>query len=96
MLNILDDGQYLLYELHPEYRTFIDARLHLFSKEVVGDYLKVVRGHQDGIRIIEKYNIDTVVLPKDFALIAALKDKGWQVVHDGKRRTVLQIRQIQH
>ena len=96
MLNILDDGQYLLYELHPEYRTFIDARLHLFSKEVVGDYLKVVRGHQDGIRIIEKYNIDTVVLPKDFALIAALKDKGWQVVHDGKRRTVLQIHQIQH
>ncbi|HOE19031.1 MAG TPA: hypothetical protein PK344_16645 [Syntrophorhabdaceae bacterium] len=90
MLNVLDDGRYLMHELHPQYRTFIDARLHLFSREVVSDYLKIMRGHRDALRIIEKYDVDTVVLPKDLVLVETLKtEKGWRVIYEGAKRTVL-------
>jgi len=90
MFNALDDGQYLIYGLHPQYRTFIDARLHLFSPNVVNDYIKVTRGHIDSERIMDKYCIDTVILPKNMYIIKVLRSKGWTMLYEGSERVVLQ------
>jgi hypothetical protein len=90
LFNTLDDGQYLIYGLHPRYRTFIDARLHLFPLDVVNDYLKVTRGHLDSERIMDKYDIDTVVLPKTMYVIKILQSKGWTKLYEGNERAVMQ------
>lgn len=63
MFHHQDFGDYMIWQLWPQQYTFIDGRVHLFSYDVVYDYLQALDG-LNWERIMDKYNISYIFLPK--------------------------------
>ncbi|MFQ5858042.1 MAG: hypothetical protein ACE5LU_20755 [Anaerolineae bacterium] len=59
-----DYGDYLIWRLWPQQRSFIDGRVHLYDEATVRDYISVF--HDDNWESrIAKYDIEYLLLPKD-------------------------------
>lgn len=63
MFHHQDFGDYLIWRLWPQQYTFIDGRVHLFSYQIVNDYLQALNG-SDWEAIMDKYSIAYIFLPK--------------------------------
>ncbi|MGB9739395.1 MAG: hypothetical protein C0184_04815 [Chloroflexus aggregans] len=63
MFHHQDFGDYIIWRLWPQQYTFIDGRVHLFSLDVVHDYLNAIAS-REWERIMDKYQISHIFLPK--------------------------------
>ncbi|WP_322490091.1 hypothetical protein [Chloroflexus sp.] len=63
MFHHQDFGDYLIWRLWPQQYTFIDGRVHLFSYQIVNDYLQTLNG-TNWEAIMDKYGIAYIFLPK--------------------------------
>lgn len=66
MFNYMEWGGYLENELYPQYQLFIDGRFEARQISVWNDYLSISRARVDWQQTLDKYNIRTLVLNKDF------------------------------
>jgi hypothetical protein len=76
-------GDYLIYRLYPENRVFIDGRLDFYGSkfsQVCDDVMNVRYGWE---KILEKYHVNTILLPPSTALAGTLKEsRRWRAVYD--------------
>lgn len=63
IFHVQDFGDYMIWRLWPQQRTFIDGRVHLYSDELVEDYIAALSA-RDWEAVMDKYAIEYIFLPK--------------------------------
>lgn len=83
LFNYYDYGAYLIYRNIP---VFIDGRADLYSKKIYEDYQDISRLHYRFIDLIDKYQFDYFIIPKESGLFSYLKsnNKYYLIYHDKK------------
>jgi len=76
-------GDFLVYSLYPNYKTFIDGRSDFYDPEVLDDYVHFLGAHYSWEQTLDKYEFEAVLAPLDWPLTAALKSHpGWRLIYD--------------
>ncbi|MBN1365851.1 MAG: hypothetical protein JW976_13665 [Syntrophaceae bacterium] len=89
-------GGYLMWDLYPEYKVFIDPRCSPYEKQVLPDYLKFTNKQvniEDIQRFRNKYPFKIVILHyRQMVLIFDFlksKDDEWRLLYFGKNAAIL-------
>ena len=76
-------GDYLIYQLYPQKKVFVDGRFDFYGPKFGEKYLDVMNVKYDWEQDLSRYGVDTILLPVDASLAGALKQsRGWRVVYD--------------
>jgi hypothetical protein len=76
-------GDYLLYQLYPGHKVFVDGRSDFYGQDFEQKYLDVMNVKYDWEQSLGRYNVDTIVLSTKTALASAIKQSGhWRTVYD--------------
>jgi len=87
---------YLIYRFYPNQKVFLDDRSDFYGAEFCSRYLKLRRGNYDWQRTLERYRIDTVLLPAGEPLAATLKESArWRPVYDDGVAIVFRLKDKQ-
>ncbi len=92
MFHHQDFGDYIIWRLWPQQYTFIDGRVHLFSLDVVHDYLNAIAG-REWERIMDKYQISYIFLPKSdqIPLLAIVQQSSnWRIIFEDRKSVIFQ------
>jgi len=90
-----DHGDYLIWRLWPQHRTFFDGRVHLFPAEVAEDYFTILHGEPGWEAVAAKYRVDYLLLARNEAKQRTLSDsarKGglWKLLYEDERSLLLE------
>ncbi len=76
-------GDYLLYQLYPGHKVFVDGRDDFYGQDFEQKYLDVMNVKYDWEQYLNRYKVDTIVLSTKSALASAIKESGrWHPVYD--------------
>jgi hypothetical protein len=76
-------GDYFIYHLYPSTRVFIDGRSDFYGADFSQTYVDVIEAKDGWEKTLDKYTIDTIVLPPRLALAGTLKvSRTWRPVYD--------------
>lgn len=83
MLNEYGWGGYLIHELYPQQKVFIDGRADFYEYAgVFSDYLDITRIEPDAFRLLDRYNIGACLLPQKSTLATVLGQiPGWKLAY---------------
>ncbi len=83
-------GDYLLYNLSPKgVKVFVDGRLDMYGTKFDEAYVDVLQVKYKWQSTLDKYGVNTIVMPVDDALTGALKESSrWRVVYDDTRAII--------
>ncbi len=82
-------GGYVIYNLYPERRVFIDGRIDLYGFAVGRLYDTVINARPGWQDILSRYDVRTVLVDPTSPLVSALsRDARWQVVQTDETATL--------
>ncbi|MBN1919765.1 MAG: hypothetical protein JW892_00850 [Anaerolineae bacterium] len=84
LFHAMSFGSYLIWAA-PEYPTFVDGRIELFTEEVWLDYLRISAAASGWEERLERYGIQTLMLSsrEQAGLVAAVRESGgWEEIHN--------------
>lgn len=91
--NDLRWGGYLLHELWPAHRVFIDGQTDFYGVALTQEWLDVVELKENWLNVLQRYEISWAIQPTDSALVRALAAQpGWIVTYQDATATVLERR----
>jgi len=74
---------YLLYRAFPRIKVFMDGRSDYYGQKMGEEYLKLLGVHHTWQHTLDRYGVETALLPADSALAGALKESArWSVAYD--------------
>jgi len=74
-------GDYLIYRNYPNQKVFFDGRTDYYGERMTHDYETLLNGFAGWNAVLDKYAIDTVLVPPDSALGTLLHEKPeWKLV----------------
>jgi len=81
-------GEYLAWAAHPNFSVFMDGRIEIFPDKVWNEYEAVTTG-QDWEKILDAYEVNTLILDRDYhertGLLAKVKQSSfWLPMIEGK------------
>ncbi len=76
LFNSYNWGAYLIWEL-PEQPVFIDGRTDLYNDDVIGQWLKVVRGDTGWQETLDHWGVHLLLIEPSLPLNPLLPDNGW-------------------
>ncbi|HEY69308.1 MAG TPA: hypothetical protein G4O08_01865 [Anaerolineae bacterium] len=89
LLNSYNWGGYVVWELYPDYLSFVDGRTDLFDDEILNDYLRVWRTDPYWEGVLERWDIRLTLLEPEAPLNDALLNRGWQQLYADEQAVVL-------
>jgi hypothetical protein len=89
LFNSYNWGGYVLWELYPDYLSFVDGRTDLFDDEVLNDYVQAWRADPGWEGIIDRWGIRLVLLEPRAPLARALEGSVWLRLYGDERAVVL-------
>jgi len=91
MFNEFTWGGYLLFELRPEQKVFIDGQTDFYGEGVAKDYVTIRQAEDGWQMLMEKYAVDWVILPPEAPLVGILQgdSKNWRTVYQDEVAVVL-------
>ena len=76
-------GDYLLFQLYPGHKVFVDGRDDFYGQDFEQKYLDEIEVKYDWERYLNEYKVDTVVLSPKSALATVIKESGhWRPIYD--------------
>ena len=82
-------GGYLIYQLYPEYRVYIDGRADVYGDAFFTEAMQTEDGVGNWRAPLDKYGIQTVIIAPDVALSLLLKnDSGWSKVYEDDQAVI--------
>ena len=76
-------GDYLVYNLYPGHKVFVDGRDDFYGQDFEEKYLDVMSVKYDWEQSLNKYKVDTILLSTKTALAGAIKQSShWRTVYD--------------
>jgi hypothetical protein len=86
-----DWADYLLYRHYPQQKVFFDGRSDFYGPKLGDEFIRICRGGHDWEQLLERYQIDVLLVPADWALASLLKGrKGWKLVQDDGKAVIFQ------
>jgi len=91
IFNHYNFGGYLIWKLYPDYKVYIDGRADLYGDRFLKDFARIYYVTDPEWReSLERWNIQTVMLPPDSPLVAALKLSGtWTEIYSDSQAAIL-------
>lgn len=86
LFNSYNWGGYLLWNL-PEYPVFIDGRTDLYDDELIGEWIKVVKGETGWEKTLEEWEVKIILIEPGMSLTSML-EKGWVKEYEDKMAQV--------
>jgi hypothetical protein len=84
-------GGYLIYRLYPRVKVFTDGRSDFYGPKFGEDWLRIVTGRYDWQQQLDKFSVDTVLLPGNSPLASTMKEtRRWHVVYDDGTAIIFQ------
>jgi hypothetical protein len=80
LFNSYNWGAYLLWAL-PEYPVFVDGRTDLYNDEVIGEWLRVARAEEGWQEVLDKWDVNLILVEPTTPLVARLEVDGWQSLY---------------
>jgi hypothetical protein len=91
VFNSYNWGGYLIWKLYPQYRVFIDGRADVYGDPLMRDFAHAYYLTQDWQDSLEKWQIQTVIVPPDAPLAVALGLKeGWRPIYQDRQAVILE------
>jgi hypothetical protein len=77
-------GGYLIYQLYPEYRVYIDGRADVYGDAFFAEAMRTYDGAGDWSNSLDRYGIKTVLISPDAPLASVLRNDHdeWKVVYE--------------
>jgi hypothetical protein len=76
-------GDYLIYRLYPGHKVFVDGRSDFYGNDFEDKVLSILNAGYDWEKTLNKFGVDTVLLPPSTPLAGVLKESSrWRVVYD--------------
>ncbi len=89
MFNYYDWGGYFIWKLYPVYRVYIDGRADVYGDEFLESFAQTYRAQTDWRVALDRYGVNTVVLPPKTAMAAELRrEPGWDNVFEDKQAVI--------
>ena len=81
-----DWGGYAIWKLYPDYAVFVDGRADLYGDDLLGQFKAAVQLRSGWQKVLQQWNVGTVLVPVSCALAQALAlEPGWTVeYHDSQ------------
>ncbi len=76
MMNSYNWGGYFDWNLR-DYPVFLDGRTELFGNEIIGQWLNVMNASGDWQEILDRWNIDFIVIEPEWRIVGLLPFYGW-------------------
>lgn len=82
MFNNDEIGDYVIYNLYPKYKVFVDGRSDMYGTPIMKEYLKVVAIEPGWENTLAKYDINYIFFYTDSILVRhLLTDAGWKGIY---------------
>ena len=89
-----DWGGYVIWNLYPDYRVFVDGRADLYGDELLREFKTAIHLQEGWREVLDGWKVDTVLVPPGCALAQALlMDGGWERGFGDSRAVVFVRRQ---
>lgn len=76
-------GDYLIYRLYPKTKVFMDGRSDFYGDDFNKKYLDVLDVNYGWDKTLDKFGVNTILMPPSSPLAGALKESArWRVVYD--------------
>jgi hypothetical protein len=93
IFNHYDWGGYLIWKLYPSTRVFIDGRADLYGQKFFDQFANTFQLKNDWQQPLQRWNIETVIVPPDSALATGLRSSpGWTVSYEDSQAVILTYR----
>ena len=84
-------GGYLIYRLYPRLKVFVDGRSDFYGPAFGDDWLRIANNRYDWQQQLDKFGVNTVLLPGDSPLASTMKEtRRWRVVYDDGSAIIFQ------
>lgn len=91
MFNAFDWGGYLIFNLWPEKRVFIDSQTDVYGEAFTRQYEQVITLGDGWQNILMENRVRWAILPPDWPLVQALQTAGWRTVYLDRTAIVLSV-----
>lgn len=82
-------GGYLIYQLYPEYRVYIDGRADVYGDQFFTEAMHTYDGLSNWQEPLDKYGIQTIIIDPDVALSSLLRnDNQWSKVYEDNQAVI--------
>jgi hypothetical protein len=89
IFNDYDWGGYLIWKLQPPVPVFIDGRADLYGEQLFHDFANTYQLKEDWQQILQKWHIETVLVPSNSALATGLRaNHAWNITYHDSRATI--------
>jgi hypothetical protein len=82
-------GGYLIWDVWPDYLTFVDGRTDLFEDQVLSEYLTVWNAGEGWEQILRAYGIRLALIEPQAPVVDGMKDAGWRVLYSDRQAVLL-------
>ncbi len=82
-------GGYVIWNLAPKYRVFIDGRSGMYGDEMIVEYQKLMQLKPDWEEPLRRFDINVTLLPRDAPADMFLQRAGWKRVHADNLASIL-------
>ena len=94
MFNSYNYGGFLIYELYPDQKVFIDGRADMYGDDFIWEYMNINNGGEDWKELFDKHLIDYAIVGKQAPISQLLQLSGEFVsVHEDNDHVLL-VRKI--
>ena len=84
-------GGYLIWQLYPRYRVFMDGRADVYGDELINDFFRMHDGAKDWRKLLDHYSIQSVLVSPNTAIASLLReDKGWTNVFEDRQTVIFE------
>jgi len=80
LFNSYNWGGYLAWAL-PQTPVFIDGRADLYGSEMINEWWSVVDGTPQGFGVLDKWNVQGILLEPNWPIVKLLPTAGWREVY---------------
>ena len=85
-------GDYLLFHGYPKQRVFIDGRSDFYGEKLSHDYMDILFAHHSCPELLERYRVESALIPADSALATLLgENTRWRRI-DGDNTAVMFVK----
>jgi hypothetical protein len=76
-------ADYLIFRSYPQQKVFFDGRSDFYGPEIGEQYIRLVQGHHEWERILERHRFQLVLSPAEWPLVSLLKKRpDWRILED--------------
>jgi hypothetical protein len=89
LYNAYDWGGYLIWQLYPAQRVFIDGRADVYGDAFIEEFLQAYQGRENWRAPLDRYGVQVILVEPGAPIVAKLtQDAAWHQVYEDKQAVI--------